>query len=423
MTRVISFFIVAVIFSQVDLYVRAARIVSLPQGLWSVVVCSLAVAVWASVRGRRPDRDPAASRLYRRSRREMLIWGLMYTIVSVFSYLFAGRNPYTTGSLLMVGSCFVVMAACLCIFVRRRDVRAGQLAMMLVVCISVINNVIDALGIYAFDDTIGKGINFFVNAEGRGAGFYVNPNTAGLYLVVGMILSVAVVRRSLRLPFCLLVGLGVVATFSRSSLLMWLIALFGLSQINLFKARRSVLMVMWAGLVSFVLAMQLGGAIISAFHLEEKLPPYLVERLHFDSKVDKSVQDRVYVASRSWELFKKAPVLGHGIGATKVAQTRVEPHNMYLLEGLELGIIGIVMYLTLFVLIWRTGSPFARVLVPTLVAGSFFSSDILDNSSMWLALALLSGMQESQPAAVALAAVSKVPLRQSAAGSRSRIIG
>lgn len=81
------------------------------------------------------------------------------------------------------------------------------------------------------------------------------------------------------------------------------------------------------------------------------------------------------------------------------------------------------MYLTLFVLIWRTGSPFARVLVPTLVAGSFFSSDILDNSSMWLALALLSGMQESQPAAVALAAVSKVPLRQSAAGSRSRIIG
>ena len=59
--------------------------------------------------------------------------------------------------------------------------------------------------------------------------------------------------------------------------------------------------------------------------------------------------DRLDLWSDGWEMFKQSPLYGHGFGSY-VDTMNIAPHNSVILVAVELGLIGLVVWVSIFVL-------------------------------------------------------------------------
>jgi O-antigen ligase len=380
MSALISLIIVVIIYSHVYFFLWEARIVSIMPGLWYLGIFAAGITGGLIAFGRQTHAPSFDPRRNRQGQQRLLIWAVSLLGCALFSYLFSDRLPIQLRAIKTVVICVGLFGIFLFAFRGDREVRAARFGMLFVVLLSVATNVIDLSGMYSFSI-----------APGRAAGFYVNPNIAGFYLVMGMVLTVGLLSPRWRLHYCFLVGVGVTLTFSRSSVLMWLVALYGLSQMHTFTFSRKTLSVMWIGLVAMVLVVQFGENMVSALGLDEYLTENARSRIEFNMQKDESVQGRLIVAEKSWELIKRAPWTGHGLGARSAYGTEIEPHNMFLLIGVEMGALGLLLFGALFVLLWRKQPGISKVFAAVLFVGSLFSHNLLDQTALWLALALVPG--------------------------------
>jgi O-antigen ligase len=77
---------------------------------------------------------------------------------------------------------------------------------------------------------------------------------------------------------------------------------------------------------------------------------------------DEAAAGRLYGAAEAWKLFLDSPVIGRGIGATRVEAIVGEgPHNMYLMLMAEQGFVGLALYPALVAILWRRGRKLSRV--------------------------------------------------------------
>jgi O-antigen ligase len=90
------------------------------------------------------------------------------------------------------------------------------------------------------------------------------------------------------------------------------------------------------------------------------VPQELLARLTLKGGGGTSLEEdpRVRIWTRGWEEFKKAPVLGHGLAAFYVLSEdskghRSAPHNTYLSLLVEMGIVGLALYLLFLALLFR----------------------------------------------------------------------
>ena len=60
---------------------------------------------------------------------------------------------------------------------------------------------------------------------GRPAGLYINPTKTGAALIIGMLFGINVIKKQYRWLFVVIIGLGILCTFSRGPILGWLICL------------------------------------------------------------------------------------------------------------------------------------------------------------------------------------------------------
>lgn len=380
MSAAIAFILPLVLYTYAYHYLWQARIIDIMPGLWFAALAPLAIAGWifSGSNPLRPDYDP---RTHRKHARQVLIWAILFLGVATFSYLFSARTEEQLRALKTLVICVGMFGMFLLAFNDRVDVRAGRVGVLAAVLLGIAINIVDFAGLYRFSI-----------AEGRAAGLYLNPNISGFYLVVGMVLSVSVLPRRLRLPYCLIVGLGVALTFSRSSAIMWLVAVAGLSYVNEFRINRVVLMSMWVVLVMALLVMQFGEQWVRESGLGKHLSQGALQRLHFNLDVDQSAQGRLALIEKSWKLFSEHPWVGHGLGAHNVQATYVQPHNMYLLIGMEMGALGIALYLLLFWFLWRLNDGVTRVFVVIVIIGALFSHNLGEQVPLWLAYALVIGI-------------------------------
>lgn len=385
MSSVLSFIIVFIMYSQAYFYLWKAGMLPIMPGLW--VAAAFAMAVFAAIfaTGKTSPGREYFGRVHWHNQKALGIWAIVFGGVAVFSYLFSVREPEQLRSLKTILLCLGMMGLYLAAFNGAREMRAARLAMLLVVLIAVVNNFLDVVGIYEF--TI---------AEGRGAGFYMNPNISALYLFMGMILTVSLLPPRYRLMYCVVVGVGIAATFSRAGMLVWLISVYGLGQSQIFRLSKRIVAIMVVILAAAVLVMQFGENVVTAFGLDRYLSENAMQRLHFNLSTDGSVQGRIDVAERSLELIKASPWVGHGLGAHNVPGTYVEPHNTYLLLGVELGVLGVGMYLWLLVILWRMKSPVSKVFAFSLAVWSLFDHNLIGSQGVWLAYAILAGLTVRQ---------------------------
>jgi O-antigen ligase len=136
--------------------------------------------------------------------------------------------------------------------------------------------------------------------------------------------------------------------------------------------------------------------------------PYLRDRIsHVSTDIDKrkaapetSTGARLYFWKQSLTSIQEAPLIGHGTGSVREAFRRVasdpaqelatNPHNQVFAVGMQLGAIGIVVLLAMWLVHWRlflgpdATAWIGLVVVAQNVVGSLFNSHLFDFTQGWL---------------------------------------
>lgn len=231
---------------------------------------------------------------------------------------------------------------------------------------------------------------------GRAAAMFINPTAAGEAILLVFIIGCSVIKAKYRLALFLLSGAAVITTFSRSSIIAWVLLLF----ILVFK--RSLPKSAFITLASlFALSLALLGSFENYVESRQELAAAssnILSRLDFFSTFkfnDDSSEERAGVIQAGWDLFLQNPVSGAGAGATHFWSHRGSTHNQLLLLAAEYGFFGIVLWVWLLVILCK-GKFFVEKglqysLVFLFVFMSLFTHQMFDAASYWLAtLALMS---------------------------------
>jgi O-antigen ligase len=194
---------------------------------------------------------------------------------------------------------------------------------------------------------------------GRIVGTLGNPNIFGIFLVwlVLLFFILLIIRkRKIFLPVILLCFLSIWWTSSRTSLLVMLITLMFLIYI-LYKARlaplRKILFTFFVLFISVILL--LNYAILYSNN------PYMIDFLNKTLEGNilqvNSLEKRIDLWNEQWELIKISPVMGWG--PAKLETTSVSD-NQYIFTLKRYGVIGLSVFVSLFVLLYRRAMLFLR---------------------------------------------------------------
>ncbi len=314
----------------------------------------------------------------------LLIWSVVFFAIISVSYFVSSQSPVALQTTINYSEATLIMLVMVMVLQVKIAYQWASIALVGTLVFGVAVNIIDFLSLAGMT---------FSTVDGRAAGFYENPNIAGKILVVGMVLALPVLKSSLRFLFCIAVGLGVVLTFSRSSMLMWALAVITLSWFEFFVLRRlQSVLTMFLVLFGLTLTLAAGqwlGA-LEKVGLGAQLNDNTQARIggSFTAQDDLSSRERTLVAEKGMRLFLRAPIFGHGIGATREWSTRASTHNMYLLLGAEQGIVGIFLFLALLWVVWRSGSREAKIVAGLYAASGMFTHNNFDQPAIQILIAM-----------------------------------
>ena len=276
----------------------------------------------------------------------------------------------------------------LCIF-NREDVQMwARRAILVAVLLGVGLNIYELFNPLAFS---------FVT--GRSAGLYINPNMSAVALILGMIMTIAVVTPRLRMLFALAIGLGVFLTFSRAGIIGWVLVLVVFIKTGQISLKRSIIV----GLGVLFLASVVVGW--QWEHIQYKLEDLgvlnrnvltRVDWLAGNEEIDASSSERKQVAELGWEMFSESPVIGRGVGASIDWSYEKSSHNEYLNMMVDHGILGLfILPLLVVASTWRARGQSKLISISfaafILVLG-FFSHNVLSERHILIIFSLLASM-------------------------------
>jgi hypothetical protein len=246
---------------------------------------------------------------------------------------------------------------------------------------------------------------------GRASGVYLNPNLSAEALVLGMLLCVSLFSPVRRTWFVMLIGIGVVTTFSRAGLLAYAVGVVGLIFSRLIPARSFLMTVCSAALVATIaIATQNWDTFIAGWDQEgvvtsTEIVKVIEERLTWFSDPgtsDAAMTERVEGANQAWRLFTDQPFVGGGTGTNFDMWVISDefrnpgPHNIYLWLIVDHGIIGAFIFPALLLSVgWRATGESRKlgiIMGAILFFLGFSSHNLLDSRHVLFSLGALSAM-------------------------------
>lgn len=229
----------------------------------------------------------------------------------------------------------------------------------------------------------------------RAAALHIDPNRSGHALVMGMFVGQMFLPRKFRFWFALVVGVGVFTTVGRSSMSAWALAVT-FSVLSGYYTRGKLLLqgVMLGGIFAAGLVLVSGKlpSMLESYGMVGSMSDNIADRLsgNFFTQEDGSVEVRKLLAVEGWKLYSEKPLLGHGLGSTSdiIDEKLGGLHNTILKVAAELGTVGVVVYLSLFLVAMACGSLYGVLLCVVYFFMSLFSHNHLAEASNSILLPL-----------------------------------
>lgn len=324
----------------------------------------------------------------------LLAWMVFYSAISLLSLMTVSADEisFTDFRAKILSVLFIVLMYAM---FQQKSITHIKITILLVVLMSVGNNIFELLNPRIFTE---------VNV-GRPAGFYVDPNKAGCALMLGMLMSITVIKKSYRWILVLIAGIGIMATFSRGAILGWVVCtvlLIG-GRVICDKRRKIVLPALL--LIIFLASINPLKLMTDYFKGEPSGANWdIVNRLEeFQNPTlsEDSAMDRQAVAAGAWLMFGNSPFWGNGLASTrKWMISDVSTHNMYLYFMADHGVIG-VLFLpgAIFAVIYHNRGEQRTILLCFAVFLSLwglFSHEVLAERYTLSSFALLAAMNTNQ---------------------------
>ena len=238
----------------------------------------------------------------------------------------------------------------------------------------------------------------FAELGQRPAGFPGNANFSSLVAVMICAASLdyrprhALVRNIILL---VMTGAIVITTMSRSGGLNFilLVGIFGFARMSEsgWNPREVLKVTTTIGVLGGVcVGLAIGAVITGTISAETRLG----RLMHSKQVDDGSAGSRLFAVHESLRLINEAPILGHGTGHARTM--RELPHNIYLQQWVNNGILGVTTLMgflgvTLRTFIKRAYRP-GQALMLVAIVGGVFSHNILDQRCFLLLVGILLGM-------------------------------
>lgn len=234
----------------------------------------------------------------------------------------------------------------------------------------------------------------FSSVPGRGAGFYINANDAGVAIIFLALVASRLLNSTACLALWSIASIGVLATFSRGAWLALIISLIGLTMAGKFGGGRArfVFVGFVTALLGLVFSFYLSGDLylmVVRSPIAELLDANTLARLGqrgLDID-DYSTLERADVFWLGISRFASSPFIGHGVGSTISWEESVGTHNMLVMLGAELGVLGIGIYLALFTLVIARTQGSVRLIAVIAVVAGMTSHNQFDTISLGIPLA------------------------------------
>jgi O-antigen ligase len=372
-------------FTRLDTYLVVQQLASSPVG-WIAPYCVLSIPLlMIRDKGKYPPRS-------------VFCWCLGFFIIAFLSYSFSPQSEFSLRAFIDRSFSVLFLLVTTFLFADQRIQRWTRYVLVAATGIGVFNNFYQILSPSAFGGLV----------EGRAVGLYLDPNDCANALILGMIITVDLLPKKLRLFWVMMVGFGVILTFSRGGILGWIMVVIMMSLTRVISFQKSLLSILVIGIILFF-AVQLGSQWIGdSSNIYNQLDSTALERVESiiggdaSAAEDASTIERKGVAEKGWEMFLERPFFGYGIGSTfdySITTFSVSTHNMFLLYAAEYGIVGIaILPLAIYAVTHRARGETRKIgiiFTVFILLISLFSHTILSLNNYLIPFALMAVMSES----------------------------
>jgi O-Antigen ligase len=270
--------------------------------------------------------------------------------------------------------------------------KVARMTISIVSIVNVFNNIHELLHPLVFHA---------LNLTGRPAGWYINPNTAGCALILGLIFGIGIFPNAYRIPFVLILGLGIICTFSRGSILSWFLVNFIFLLARIIPRNHFFVWAIGLG-IGLIALIFIGGSFLDLEQLERAgiLNKNIMGRLVWFQDPSSAEADadtsRVDIISFAIQKASQHPLIGNGIGYTQFWGD-IPPHNMYLLFSVEHGLPFVLMYPALFYFLIQGSRGETSIIglnfFAFLLFWALFSHNILEQRFFLTVFALMNAMK------------------------------
>lgn len=180
------------------------------------------------------------------------------------------------------------------------------------------------------------------------------------------------------------VFIGITLTFSRASILAYVIIVFILMLQKKIEVRKIVLVVLTL-IFSFSIFLSTG---IDFLEKQGIKTDNILGRISFIQTAGQDIQDYSYyerkmILEKALSMFADNPFTGAGFGATRTWDVAVSAHNLYAVHWAEYGIFGmLILPLLLFLLYWKAKGEIKKVIflfIIFILFRSIFTHNTLDS--------------------------------------------
>jgi len=235
---------------------------------------------------------------------------------------------------------------------------------------------------------------------GRAAATFLNPNKAGEAMLLTLLLAIPVLRPLYRALLLFLVGAGVILTFSRGTILGWML-LWSYLVLRRGVPKYTFAVPLLALGVLPMLLVSFESYLAGRADLSASLDNLMGRLDFFQSRVldDDSALMRAQVLEAGLDLFLDHPIFGAGAAATLLWGVGAGMHNQLVMLAAEYGVFGIALWTSLAVILWKgkyfPEKTFHQAVVTGFVFMSMFTHNMFDNLYWFLTLALVSGQRRA----------------------------